>query len=338
MTALMYFWNNLVNTITAATNVLVIAGGLAGIVFVILFSVTKIRNSKFAVIISTILSCILMMPVISSFNHLVKTKIEGAIIEEENARLALLRAQNRINSLEKEKLENQIAIAKQSIEIEALNDNIKLLENAQVSIQSFEKILELALLQTNLKQTMVRKEPIQELRTGWGLLADYFYDEILVVHTHDINAKFGIELNEIKVSKFDGNNVMISGIRPKFIGTDKNITNTPIKEIRTNSYKNGVLVRVDTKYNAQGISLANTYAETFEKEFQMKLSEGLELNFMDDAVIQLAQNFIKVMLAPLYRNIRFDSNRNPIKGAAILEIVNEGGRMVNRYRTTVNPK
>ena len=36
-------------------------------------------------------------------------------------------------------------------------------------------------------------------------------------------------------------------------------------------------------------------------------------------------------------NIRFDANRNPIKGAAILEIQNQGGRLVNVYRTTVNP-
>ncbi|MDR2768013.1 MAG: ABC transporter substrate-binding protein, partial [Treponema sp.] len=37
-------------------------------------------------------------------------------------------------------------------------------------------------------------------------------------------------------------------------------------------------------------------------------------------------------------NIRFDSNRDPIKGAAILEIVNKGGKLSNAYKTTVNPK
>jgi len=37
-------------------------------------------------------------------------------------------------------------------------------------------------------------------------------------------------------------------------------------------------------------------------------------------------------------NIRFDSNRNPIKGAAILEIVKQGGKLVNVYKATVNPK
>jgi branched-chain amino acid transport system substrate-binding protein len=37
-------------------------------------------------------------------------------------------------------------------------------------------------------------------------------------------------------------------------------------------------------------------------------------------------------------NIRFDANRDPIKGAAILEIVNNGGKLANAYKTTVNPK
>jgi branched-chain amino acid transport system substrate-binding protein len=37
-------------------------------------------------------------------------------------------------------------------------------------------------------------------------------------------------------------------------------------------------------------------------------------------------------------SIRFDANRNPIKGAAILEIVSSGGKLANAYKTTVNPK
>jgi branched-chain amino acid transport system substrate-binding protein len=37
-------------------------------------------------------------------------------------------------------------------------------------------------------------------------------------------------------------------------------------------------------------------------------------------------------------HIRFDQNRDPIKGAAILEIVRKDGKLVNAYKTTVNPK
>jgi branched-chain amino acid transport system substrate-binding protein len=37
-------------------------------------------------------------------------------------------------------------------------------------------------------------------------------------------------------------------------------------------------------------------------------------------------------------NIRFDADRNPIKGAAIMEIVKIDGKLTNQYKTTVNPK
>ena len=37
-------------------------------------------------------------------------------------------------------------------------------------------------------------------------------------------------------------------------------------------------------------------------------------------------------------NIRFDSNRNPIKGAAILEIVRKDGKLANSFRSMVNPR
>ena len=37
-------------------------------------------------------------------------------------------------------------------------------------------------------------------------------------------------------------------------------------------------------------------------------------------------------------SIRFDADRNPIKGAAILEIVRKDGKLTNVYKTTVNPK
>jgi branched-chain amino acid transport system substrate-binding protein len=35
--------------------------------------------------------------------------------------------------------------------------------------------------------------------------------------------------------------------------------------------------------------------------------------------------------------LSFDSKRNPVKSAVILEIVNRGGKLEPVYRTTVNP-
>jgi hypothetical protein len=311
------YWYGMLNAIKGATAVLVIAGGLIGIFALIFFSIFKLRkiNTTMAIIVSTMLSCFLMVPVISSFNNLIDSRVEGAVIDEgkieiraQRVEVERLKAENQVRQLEREKLDNQIIMAKQSIEIEALNDNIKLLENSQLSMQSFEKILELALLQTNLKQTLVRKQSISGPTIGLGINADYYYDEVLIVLIHDINAKFGVDLNKVNIAKLDTNTVVVSGIRPQFIGTSKNITTIPIKEIRRNNYKRGEIASIAVQNNTQSINLADRYANTFETEFQTKLSEGLELDFMDDAVVQLAQNFIKVMFAPLYKNIRFTDN------------------------------
>jgi hypothetical protein len=300
----------MLHKVKAATAVLVIGGGIAVIFGIVFFSIFKIRkiNSSLAIMASTILSCFMMVPVISAFNNLVDIKVEGGIIDEikaQSAELARLKAENRIRVLEREKLENQITIAKQSIEIEALNDNIKLLENAGISMQSFQKILEVALLQTNLKQTLARIEHLTKLEDGLGLRANSYNDQVLVVITHDILAKFGVDLNAVKVSKLDGNTIVVSGIIPKFIGTSRNVSDIILKEYRRVNYKNGVVSSVDTKYDAASINRADRTANEIESEFQRKLSEGIELGFMNDAVVQLAKNFITVMLAPVYRNIRF---------------------------------
>jgi energy-converting hydrogenase Eha subunit A len=314
------FWYNMVVTVKMATVVLVIGGGIAGIFAVVFFSILKLRkiNPSLAIMVSTVASCFFMVPVISAFNNLVDIKIEGSIISEgkaeikaQQAEVARLKAENRIRDLEREKLENQITMAKQSIEIEALNDNIKLLENAELSMRSFQKILEVALLQTDVKQTLVRKEPLTALKEGWGILADYSYDEALVVITHDIQAKFGVDLNAVKVSKLAGNTIAVSGIRSKFIGTSRNVSDPIVKEYRTLNYKKGVVSSVNPKYDSSSRGRVDREASAYESEFQRKLSEGLELDFMNDAVIQLAQNFLKVMLAPVYKDIRFTDEEQP---------------------------
>jgi hypothetical protein len=251
-----------------------------------------------------------MTPTTTAFNHYIAIKDKTNIINKENAKMEQLIAKNKIKTLELEKLENQITISKQTIEIETLNDNIKLLESAQISAQSFEKILELALLQTNIKQTLVKKNIISQTTQGWGIQADYYNNEALVVIAHNIDAKFGIDLSTVKIAKLDENTVNISGITPKFIGAQKNLTDTIIKEIRRNNYKNGVISSVVVQNDTASLNLADKEAKKYENEFQIKLSEGVELEFMNDAVNQLAQNFIKVMLAPLYRNIKFDNNEH----------------------------
>jgi S-adenosylmethionine:tRNA-ribosyltransferase-isomerase (queuine synthetase) len=68
---------------------------------------------------------------------------------------------------------------------------------------------------------------------------------------------------------------------------------------------------VRIKDQRQDVILADIKANQYELEFQKKLSEGMEMAFMDNTIVQLAQNFIKIVLAPVYSNIVFNNVETP---------------------------
>jgi branched-chain amino acid transport system substrate-binding protein len=63
----------------------------------------------------------------------------------------------------------------------------------------------------------------------------------------------------------------------------------------------------------------------------IKAANSFDPAAVKDAMAQINGSYIT-------GNIRFDAHRDPIKGAAILEIVKKDGKLANAYKTTVNPK
>ena len=63
----------------------------------------------------------------------------------------------------------------------------------------------------------------------------------------------------------------------------------------------------------------------------IKAAGSFDTSEIKDAMAQLEGTYVT-------GNIRFDANRNPIKGVAILELVRVDGKLTNVYKTTVNPK
>jgi hypothetical protein len=297
--------------IQSATAIVVIIACFAGIIFVIWASLFKIKNHQAAVVVSSLICCIIMIPLVISFNHYIRKTVETSILNEEEAKVSRIRAENKARLLEKQKLENEVLLAKQSIEIETLNKKNILLERARLQFQGFQQIAELALTQADIKYNLVRLEPTTPVEKGWNIRAEYYHDEVLVVSSYDINAKFGIDLKDVNVTKIDNNSVVVSGIRPKYIGTNKWERNNMIKEIRRVDYKYGELFRTRILDARQDVILADNKEQQFDLEFNRRVKEGMELSFMNDVIVQLAQNFIKIVLAPVYDNIIFDNVFHP---------------------------
>jgi branched-chain amino acid transport system substrate-binding protein len=92
------------------------------------------------------------------------------------------------------------------------------------------------------------------------------------------------------------------------------------------------------------------FAKAFQARFNRPASQFAALGYDTMMLVADAVRAAGTFDAPAVRDalaktdayhvtghFRFDENRDPIKGAAILEITRRGGVLVNEYKTTVNP-
>jgi branched-chain amino acid transport system substrate-binding protein len=96
----------------------------------------------------------------------------------------------------------------------------------------------------------------------------------------------------------------------------------------------------------KGVAFVNAFQGKFNRSASQFAALGYDTMMLVIDGIKAAGSFdpaaVKDAMAKLSGayvtgNIRYDSDRNPIKGAAILEIVRKDGKLVNTYKTTVNP-
>ncbi|MDR2926321.1 MAG: hypothetical protein LBU76_10325 [Azoarcus sp.] len=126
--------------------------------------------------------------------------------------------------------------------------------------------------------------------------------------THDIVAKFGVDLKSIRISnsKQYSDAIVVSGIVSKFLGTAKNDPKWEVQEIRRiTANGNESPTKVDIMDSKQHQKLIIEYMQESQKLYQQRLNQGLETTFMDESVIKLAENFIRLVLPPLNKKSYF---------------------------------
>lgn len=311
-------WLRFLNWLEQVGSWLLVGVFIAALVVLIGLIIWKIKERITAIVLTTLACVLCLIPLVSSINILIETKIKGTAISEKKAELKAIELQVENEIIKKQNLELQNENLYKDIQINNLDDEIDLLKNTQLSMNNLNRICEMALLETQLKSTDVRKEM---LTFDKGIIADRVENEVLVITTHDINAKFGVDLKQVLVREGDNNQLIISGIKSKYIGSDKNISDVKVCEIREIKYKNGLVSNKAILNDKENLQRANNYAQLYETEYQNRLSKGLESDFMDEAVVKLSQNFITVILAPLKKEISFD-NTAYSDGIPILDYLN----------------
>jgi branched-chain amino acid transport system substrate-binding protein len=97
----------------------------------------------------------------------------------------------------------------------------------------------------------------------------------------------------------------------------------------------------------RGVAFVKAFEARFRRPASQFAALGYDTFMLVANGIKAANSFdtaaVKTAMAKLdgpyvTGNIRFDANRDPVKGATMLEIKKVGGKLTNAYKATVNPK
>ena len=257
---------------------------IALIACVSFFSIIKLKGKPLSIAVTTIACVLLMFPFTSLLNHYID-----------------------INAKEKKPASEQL-----EREIANLNKELEAYKHAQLNLQSFSEIAELALFETQLDMTEYKNKTFEDKQDegyifGWGKNENKSYGkEYLGVYTYKLNPKFGIDLKEVKV-KEDGDKIIVGVIKNKYIGTPQFQQETKLSEIRAfekeKIEKDKYIANYKVLSDKKSLEHSHQLADQYRNEFQNRLSKGIETKFIDNAVINLSKNFITLILNP-----KFDKN------------------------------
>lgn len=318
--------------IASWTGVIVSLALLIGVVVLIVWKL-KAETIKGLIgqILIAVATLVFSFPLVGSITLIADNKVKSQTLSETSAELELIKMGVKNDNLLKENVALENEKLDQAITIKKLNEELTLLKNAQLSIEKFEEICEVALLEAELNQTDVRKQTLMS-EEHTSLIGNKYTGrtdkDILIIKTRNIIAKYGIDLSDVKVFESE-EKLHISNITLKNVGLnypkDKPGVQTIVSEIREEEYNaEGQRIKTTIINNADASRTIKIKEEEFENDWVQRISQAPESENigLSQAVIELGKHFIAVILEPLGKEIVFEDEYNP-EGVSIFRYLDD---------------
>jgi len=283
------------------------AGYAICIVVIIFVSITFFsrKDSTFGILFSTALSCLLTVPITLNMSQVLKTRANA----EDNKKDRQLKIQQ--NEIEKLRSQNEITLRK-----------LQLVEDTKFNIPVYQDVAKLTLKEINRSGTIVKKEQVEDVKPRnyyekiFGV-SERHKDEILSVINYEMNVKSGINLQNIRVSKINDDTILVGGITPEYTAEPQFNFEDLIGEVRHISLDHSgkekhINIEKDLDSETKIAQKQMQYKNDAKEEFKTGYSLG-----EDKEIIKAAQNFIRIMLAPLYKNIEFENDAQIIPRSSL---------------------
>lgn len=298
------FWSNFLNWIEKISNWSFVIICILALIAVNILIAWKIKNRIFSIILASASSILITVPLISSLNILIETEAKTLIISESKDELKNLKLQVENEKLKKQTLEKDNEIAEEKLKNTTLQAEIDLLSHTQLNLNTMNKILKVALMESKMKSNDVRIEDLSKEEDWYG---DSKIKRIIYVATEDVDIAYGFDFNKLRVYESDGK-LCVSKIKTEPIGKPSATAETKFVEVIESVYDKKDLKKKKSQEiifnDANTEKLKAEKAQQFHNEFQKRVANA-NLNGLEDATSKLGENFIRTMLSPINSNIEF---------------------------------
>jgi hypothetical protein len=207
------------------------------------------------------------------------------------------------------------------------------LEAMRINVNAYRPVLRLGLCELDMHTYDVKEERIAKVERPFPDPRRSEETWYLGIVEHEFKANFGVDLTKVRFTELESGELEISGLESEFQGIDPVRQKPRLAEIRT-YYKaeTGDVIPRDgiTVVSSNKISGNNTYDEHLQKqitEFLGRLRQGLAFQDLDQYVVRLAMEFLRVIFAPMGKEIKFVEKVNE-SGLGFLEYLGRKNRQL----------
>ncbi len=250
------------------------------------------RHSIAAIIVSSLICSLLTVPLTLTCMKLFRT------VEQPQEQNAALKAEQELNSLKKEK-----------------NDykrKVMLLENLSFNMVTYQDVLKMCFRDYRQEGIIKQREHFNEEDYSNPIkkfleLPSKNYDEVLSIIDWFVTYQRGVDLKNIKIAKINEDTIIVSGIKPEFTTPPhfeyKDFC-TEIRHVKLD--KNGEQKQITIENGEKAHSVLNKKTAEYKKILEESFSKGEK---PDEDALEIktrAQEFIRIILQPIYKNVEFE--------------------------------
>ncbi|MEQ1589863.1 MAG: hypothetical protein ABL902_05870 [Gallionella sp.] len=231
--------------------------------------------------------------------------------------------------------EKEIEQKKNEAEIEKLQAEIERHKRMRVDVNFYKPVLKLGMAELDIDTCDYKRQLLERNdRVEWDPRRSSSKEYIGVIR-HKFRATFGVDLMKLRFSEIELGVLEISGLHSEFQG----MIPEPVQdqwelvEVREHLTKGALLNESYSVVSSDKMSGSNEYvshAKEQEREFIGRVQKGLEFKSLDDHIVKMAKEFLRVIFSPLAQELVFADSVN-IRGRGFTEYLEFKNRSVEEH-------